>query len=49
MAIRDLEAMVSTWPTLPEQLITTRVGYKIFSQALDFRSEDDIKTVVVWE
>jgi threonine dehydrogenase-like Zn-dependent dehydrogenase len=48
MAIQDLEAIRNTWPSLPEALITTRIGYENFRQALDFRSEDDIKTVVVW-
>jgi len=48
MAIRALEALASAWPSLPDKLITTRVGHDSFRKALDFRSEDDIKTVVMW-
>jgi hypothetical protein len=32
-----------------EELITTRVPYSDFMKALEFRSVDDIKTVVEWE
>lgn len=30
------------------EIITTRIRYENFNQALNFRSQDDIKTVVVW-
>lgn len=49
MAIKDLDLITNTWSSLPDELITTRVGHDSFHQALDFRSEDDIKTVVMWE
>lgn len=48
MAIRDLERAKNKWGTLIDEIITTRVSYREFRQALEFRSVDDIKTVVEW-
>jgi len=48
MAIRDLAAIQNKWPSLPAALITRRIDHGNFIQALDFRSQDDIKTVVEW-
>lgn len=48
LAIADLERATNKWGGLTGQLITTRVPYTDFIKALDFRSEDDIKTVIEW-
>lgn len=48
LAVRSLEKAKNTWGSLMDELITTRIGYKEFQSALDFRSVDDIKTVVEW-
>jgi len=49
LAIRDLEKAKNKWSTLMDEIITTRVSYKEFKQALDFRCIDDIKTVIQWD
>ncbi|HYF67627.1 MAG TPA: glucose 1-dehydrogenase [Ohtaekwangia sp.] len=48
LAIRDLEKAKNKWPDVMEEIITTRINYKRFKEALDFRSVDDIKTVIEW-
>jgi threonine dehydrogenase-like Zn-dependent dehydrogenase len=48
LAIADLEKAMNKWGGLMEELITTRVPYTDFVKALDFRSVDDIKTVIEW-
>ena len=49
LAIADLEKGMNKWGSVMEELITTRVPYSDFMKALEFRSVDDIKTVVEWE
>ena len=48
LAIRDLEKAKNKWGSLMDEIITTRVSYREFRKALDFRSIDDIKTVIEW-
>lgn len=48
LAIKDLEKAKNKWGDLMDEIITTRVNYKDFRRALDFRSVDDIKTVIEW-
>lgn len=48
LAIKDLETARNKWGGLLDELITTRLTYKNFKQALDLRSVDDIKTVIEW-
>lgn len=48
LAIKDLEKAKNKWGSLMDEMITTRVSYNKFQQALDFRSVDDIKTVIEW-
>ena len=47
-AIQDLKSATERWPGLVEELITKRTGYENFREALDLRSQDDIKTVLEW-
>lgn len=49
LGIRDLERAKNKWGTVIEDLITTRISYREFEKALNFRSPDDIKTVVTWD
>ena len=48
MAISDLEKAKNKYGELVDQLITTRVPYDKFMDALHLRSEEDIKTVIEW-
>lgn len=48
MGIRDLERARNKWGNVINELITTRINYTEFDRALNFRSPDDIKTVIVW-
>lgn len=48
LAVRSLQKAKNRWGGLMDELITTRISYKEFQSALDFRSVDDIKTVVEW-
>jgi glucose 1-dehydrogenase len=48
VAVRDLEESKKQWGSLINQLITARVTYDKFQDAIDLRSENDIKTVVEW-
>lgn len=48
MGIRDLEKAHNRFQKAIEGMITRKIHYKDFMQALDQRSEDDIKTVVEW-
>lgn len=48
MAIDDLERAYNKWEGLVDEIITTRIPYSRFLEALDMRSVDDIKTVVEW-
>ena len=49
LAIRDLELAMNKWGALMDEIVTTRVNYKDFQQAFDFRSVYDIKTVIEWK
>lgn len=49
MGIKDLEKAKNRWGNLVNELITTRIPFTGFSDALNFRSDDDIKTVITWE
>ena len=48
LAIADLGKAMDKWRGTMERLITTRVPFTEFVNALDFRSDDDIKTVIQW-
>jgi threonine dehydrogenase-like Zn-dependent dehydrogenase len=48
LGIRDLEKAKNKWGNLIDQIITTRIGHEQFRNAIDFRSVDDIKTVIQW-
>ena len=48
LAIKDLERAKNRWGDLIDQLITTRLPYTNFMDALHLRSDDDIKTVIEW-
>lgn len=48
LAIKDLERSKNKWGKLVDELITTRVPYSSFMDALHLRSDDDIKTVIEW-
>ncbi len=48
MAIDDLMEARNRWGALIDRLITSRVHYSSFEDAIDRRSVDDIKTVVEW-
>lgn len=48
MAIKDLEKANSHWGSLLEQLITKRVNYEHFQDAIQKHATDDIKNVVKW-
>ncbi|WP_017732872.1 glucose 1-dehydrogenase [Nafulsella turpanensis] len=48
MAISDLEKSKNKYGNLIDSLITTRVSYNDFMDALSLRSEEDIKTVIEW-
>ncbi|RVT98425.1 alcohol dehydrogenase [Mucilaginibacter limnophilus] len=49
MGIKDLERAKNRWGNLVDELITTRIHFDNFEKALDFRSSDDIKTVITWK
>jgi glucose 1-dehydrogenase len=49
LAMRDLEKAKHHWGSLMEELITTRISYREFREALNVRSVDDIKTVIEWD
>lgn len=47
-AIEDLQKAKAKWGDLIEEIITTRIPYQQFREALDLRSQNDIKTVLKW-
>lgn len=47
-AVSDLELAKNRWSDLIDRLITNHIPYTDFQQAIDIRSEDDIKTVIEW-
>jgi len=47
-AIQDLQTARARWGRLLERLITRRLSWQQFRQALELRSDDDIKTVIHW-
>src|SRR5690606_1633274 len=47
--IKDLEKAKNRWGDLIDGIITKRIKYTDFSEALDLRSADDIKTVICWD
>lgn len=49
LAIRDLEKAKNKWGNLMDEIITTRVSFAGFRNALELRSVDDIKTIVEWD
>lgn len=48
VAVRDLELSRYRWGNLIDQVITRRMGYDKFQEAIDLRTQDDIKTVIEW-
>ncbi|SDK83591.1 Threonine dehydrogenase [Catalinimonas alkaloidigena] len=48
LGIEDLEKARNKWGDVVDELITTRLSYTQFSEALNQRDEDDIKTVIQW-
>ncbi len=48
LGIRDLEKAKNLWGRLVDDIITTRLRYDEFEDAIMLRSDDDIKTVVEW-
>jgi threonine dehydrogenase-like Zn-dependent dehydrogenase len=48
MAVQDLQLISERWPGVIEQVITERVPYDQFEQALEEHSVDEIKVVVDW-
>lgn len=48
LAIQDLERASEQYGDLLSQMITSRISYSAFMDAIEFRSEDDIKTVIAW-
>ncbi|MEO6150310.1 MAG: zinc-binding dehydrogenase, partial [Mucilaginibacter sp.] len=48
MGIKDLERAKDKWGELVDELITTSVSFHEFEKAIDFRSADDIKTIITW-
>lgn len=49
LGIKDLEKAKNRWGTLVDEIITTRLRYDQFQQAIDQRSDNDVKTVIEWE
>lgn len=49
MGISDLEKAKNLWGDLVDGIITNRISYRDFEEAIDQRSDDDIKTVIEWE
>lgn len=49
LAVKDLEKAKNKWGNIIDEIITTKVNYKNFTEALNQRSVDDIKTVVIWD
>jgi threonine dehydrogenase-like Zn-dependent dehydrogenase len=47
-AIQDLEKAKAKWGKLVDEIITSRLPYHQFREALDLRSDNDIKTVLEW-
>jgi len=48
LAIADLEKANNKWEGVMGEFITTRIPFQRFSEALELRSVDDIKTVIEW-
>lgn len=48
-AVDDLQKAKVNWGSLVDEIITARLSYQQFREALDLRSQDDIKTVLVWD
>lgn len=48
MGIKDLEKAKNKWGDLIDGIITKRIKYTDFADAIDLRSADDIKTVISW-
>lgn len=47
-AIEDLQRAKATWGELVDEIITARLPFQQFREALDLRSQNDIKTVLQW-
>lgn len=47
-AIHDLQSARQQWGPVIDDLITKRVSYTLFREAINFRGPDDIKTVIEW-
>lgn len=48
-AVNDLQRAKAKWGNLVDEIITTRMPYQQFREALELRAQDDIKTVLVWD
>lgn len=48
LAVQDFQKANEKWGNLVDELITKRISYQHFKDALDYRSDDDIKTVITW-
>ena len=48
MAVADLEASMKQWPDAIKRVITEKIPYTQFNQALHQHSVDEIKVVVEW-
>ncbi|WP_018478861.1 glucose 1-dehydrogenase [Pontibacter roseus] len=48
-AIEDMQKAKAKWGDLLNEIITTRLPFQQYREALDLRSENDIKTVLLWD
>ncbi len=48
-AVKDLSAAEKKWPKLLEEMITSRTPYEKFEDVLFHHTEDEIKSILVWE
>ncbi len=48
MAVNDLKYAYEQWPQVLNELITRKVSYELFREALTQHSDSDIKVVIEW-
>ena len=48
LAVTDLESYKEKWPEVTDLLITERIPYTDFKQALQGHTADEIKVVIEW-
>jgi len=48
MAVDDLAACFEKWPEAIQKVITEKVSYNDFKQALEHHTADEIKVVIDW-